>query len=375
MVAKIKNNISTKKISTSKTSKSKILTNKQLNGEQDFPYFCNEHDRLKYMKEKYGEMPLDKAFSVYYNEKLTSEQKKMFKSVSNVVILEVGKIVEATVIKMDKNGIEFTIPGVKEEIISKENLTDVEEALSVYLLKHHNKLSVEVREFKHGTWRVSVLNAYYRIWRNAIETAIKNEDGISVHVNSLTKGGYICSTPIWTLQELTGKEYESTVFVPGSQIVLNVETDFEQWVDQDIVVVPQNFGKFRKASGAPLEDSIVASRKRCLQKIGITNLYDMYQHHLLANKFNGEDGQSMTFEAKVTGIINSNNKTGIFVEIEDKSVVGMIPVSSDELLDYMPGQNVKVELEKFEVAEDKEPFVIKNNKIVKCYTKPIFKIA
>ncbi len=75
----------------------------------------------------------------------------------------------------------------------------------------------------------------------------------------------------------------------------------------------------------------------------------------------------MTFDAKVTGIINSNNKTGIFVEIEDKSVVGMVPATSDELLDYVPGQSVKVAIEKFEVAEDKEPFVIKNNNIIKCY--------
>ena len=363
MTSKIKNSISTK--TSNRTKKSNVLTNKQINGDADFPYFCNEHDRLKYMKDNYSKFDLDRAFSIYYNEQVSNTTKKLCKTIGKVITLEVGKIVEATVTKMDKNGIEFYIPGVKEEIISKENLTEVEDALSVYLLQHDNKVSIEVREFKHGSWRVSVMNAYYRIWKNAIDNAIKNEDGINVHVNSLTKGGYICTTPIWTLQELTGKEYEATVFVPGSQIVLNVENDFEKWLNQDLIVVPQNFGKFRKASGAPLEDSIVASRKRCLQKIGITNLYDLYQKHLLASKFNNEDS-TMTFDAKVTGIINSNNKTGIFVELEEKSV---------ELLDYVPGQSVKDAIEKFEVGEDKEPFVIKNNKIVKCYTKPIFKFV
>lgn len=372
MTSKIKNSIVTK--ATNRSKKSNVLTNKQIEGDKEFPYFCNDHDRLKYMKETYSKFDLDKAFAIYYNEKVSEKTKKLCKTIGNVITLEVGKIVEATVTKMDKNGIEFYIPGVKEEIISKENLTEFEEAISVYLLRHNNKLSVEVRDFKHGSWRVSVMNAYYRIWKNAIDKAIKNEDGIKVHVNSLTRGGYICTTPIWTLQELTGKEYESTVFVPGSQIVLNVETDFEKWLDHDLVVVPQNFGKFRKASGAPLEDSIVASRKRCLQKIGIANLYDLYQKHLLASKFNNEDVIT-TFDAKVTGIINSNNKTGIFVELEEKSVVGMVPVTSDELLDYVPGQSVKVAIEKFEVGEDKEPFVIKNNKIVKCYTKPIFKFV
>lgn len=371
MTSKIKNSLSTK----AKSSKSKVLTNKQLNSEQEFPYFSNEHDRLKYMKENYGNMSLDKAFSVYYNETLTSDQKKMFKSVANVVTLEVGKIVQATVTKMDKNGIEFEIPGVKEEIISKENLMDIEDALSVYLLRHNNKLSIEVRDFKHGSWRVSVLNAYYRIWKDAVNNAIKNEEGLQVHINELTRGGYICETPIWTLQELTGKEYMSTVFIPGSQIVLNVEKDFEQWIGQDVVVVPQNFGKFKRATGAPIEDSIIASRKRCLQKIGISNLYDLYQKYLLVQKFKKDDEPAMRFNAKVTGIINSNNKTGIFCEIEDKFIVGMIPCTEDELLNYVPGEQITVEIDKFEVGEDKEPFLIKNNKIQKCYTKPIFKVV
>lgn len=371
MTSKIKNSLSTK----AKSSKSKVLTNKQLNSEQEFPYFSNEHDRLKYMKENYGNMSLDKAFSVYYNETLTSDQKKMFKSVANVVTLEVGKIVQATVTKMDKNGIEFEIPGVKEEIISKENLMDIEDALSVYLLRHNNKLSIEVRDFKHGSWRVSVLNAYYRIWKDAVNNAIKNEEGLQVHINELTRGGYICETPIWTLQELTGKEYMSTVFIPGSQIVLNVEKDFEQWIGQDVVVVPQNFGKFKRATGAPIEDSIIASRKRCLQKIGISNLYDLYQKYLLVQKFKKDDEPAMRFNAKVTGIINSNNKTGIFCEIEDKFIVGMIPCTEDELLNYVPGEQITVEIGKFEVGEDKEPFLIKNNKIQKCYTKPIFKVV
>lgn len=371
MTSKIKNSLSTK----AKSSKSKVLTNKQLNSEQEFPYFSNEHDRLKYMKENYGNMSLDKAFSVYYNETLTSDQKKMFKSVANVVTLEVGKIVQATVTKMDKNGIEFEIPGVKEEIISKENLMDIEDALSVYLLRHNNKLSIEVRDFKHGSWRVSVLNAYYRIWKDAVNNAIKNEEGLQVHINELTRGGYICETSIWTLQELTGKEYMSTVFIPGSQIVLNVEKDFEQWIGQDVVVVPQNFGKFKRATGAPIEDSIIASRKRCLQKIGISNLYDLYQKYLLVQKFKKDDEPAMRFNAKVTGIINSNNKTGIFCEIEDKFIVGMIPCTEDELLNYVPGEQITVEIDKFEVGEDKEPFLIKNNKIQKCYTKPIFKVV
>ena len=55
------------------------------------------------MKDNYSKLDLDKAFALYYNEQVSNMTKKLCKTIGNVITLEVGKIVEATVTKMDKN--------------------------------------------------------------------------------------------------------------------------------------------------------------------------------------------------------------------------------------------------------------------------------
>lgn len=357
-----------------KATKENLFTARELDNEQEFPMFSSEKQRLRYMKEKYGKFDISKAFSLYYNENIKSNSKEA-RNNFNVVTLELGKIVTAQIKSWNDDGtIEFYIPGVKEEIVTNERFSHDNNHFQQYCTNHNGELSIEVREFKRGRWIVSVMNAYYLLWKQSIEKAIKQENGISVHINSLTRGGFLCSTPIWTLQELTGDEYTSTCFIPGSQIIMSIETDFDKWVGQDVVCVPQKFGTFRQASGAPIEDSIVCSRKRCLQKIGIQNLYQMYQMEKLKGTLSTST-DSVTYKAKVTGVINSNSKTGVFVEIVDKYVIGMLPVSSDELLDFTPGLELNVKIKEFETTEEQESFIVKNDRIIKCNTKPIFELA
>ena len=109
----------------------------------------------------------------------------------------------------------FDIPGVKEELICKEPFATCMDSIRNYLLTHDNKLMFEVREYNHGKYYVSVINAYYKAWENLIKKAIEHEDGINVHIDELVKGGYVCHTNITTLTELTGKSYISSVFIPG----------------------------------------------------------------------------------------------------------------------------------------------------------------
>lgn len=377
MVANKKNN---KNIQTKKRTVKKVNLMTETMMEVDgFPVFSSERDRLKYMRDNYSRMSIDKAFSMYYETELTKKQKKVLNSTNNIIQLAKGMIVTATVTKFNKEGLEFVIPGVKEEIISKENLLQYKENIDEYLMTHKNKLSIEVREFVHGRWVVSVMNAYYRLWLNSIERAIKNESGIQVHINELTKGGYICSTPVTHLQELTGKPFTCNCFLPGSQIVLNIEHDFEQWVGQDVIVCPQKFGKFRKEVGSPMEDSIICSRKRALQITGMVNLYNLYNTYQLHQKFNNSEQavqKDIELDCVVTGIINSNNKTGVFFEVKDQQITGMLPCTEDELINYIPGTEYKLILDKFDMQEGKpEPFLIINNQIKKCFIRPVFRIA
>jgi hypothetical protein len=57
-------------------------------------------------------------------------------------------------------------------------------------------------------------------------------------------------------------------------------------------------------------------------------------------------------------------------------ITGLAPIDAVDLLDYKPGDNVKVKIKEFEIQEGKEPFVFnKKNRLVKCNIRPVFEIA
>ena len=357
---------------------SKLLTNADVYDVLESP-FADEKDRIKYISKHYGNMSIAKAFSVYYG--IEDIDVKGNRNVNTVNTIELGKIYTGTVKEFTKSIMTFDIPGVKEELICKEPFATCIDSIRNYLLTHDNKLMFEVREFDHGKYYVSVINAYYKSWFNMIQKAIEHEDGINVHIDELVKGGYVCHTNITTLCELTGKNYTSSVFIPGSHIVLNIERDFEKWIGQDVMIVPQKFVEFKKDIKTGMtENSLVGSRKRVLQILGMKNMFDIWNDvetkKKLASIANKTEVKSDVYEGTVTGIINSNKKTGIFIELNGKYITGLMPIDSSELLDYRPGDDISVRISEFEIQEGKEPFVInKKNQIVKCNVRPVFELA
>ena len=259
-------------------------------------------------------------------------------------------------------------------MIAKDNFGDCYDNVENYLLTHNNELMFTVREKKNGKYYVSVIDAYYKAWKQDIEKAIQNEDGIMVHIEKLVTGGYICKTDIWTINELTGKKYTNSVFIPGSHIVLNIERDFSSWVDKDVNIVPQKFVEYRKDYRTGEVDlSLVGSRKRVLQIQGMVAMYDIYNRAQLG-KIDNVKYTPEVFNGIVTGVINSNKKTGVFIELPEHNITGLMPVNSSDLVNYRPGQDINVYISEFEIQEGKEPFVInkKTNRVLKCNVRPVF---
>jgi len=355
--------------------KEKLITAKDVFDVLDSP-FKNDRERIKYTSRAYKNMSIAKAFAVYYGVELSNEIKSD-RSINTVNNIEIGKVYTGVVRSISKSGIVFDVPGVKEEIISKENFASCLENVQQYLLTHDNKLLFEVREKNRGQFVVSVINAYYKAWVNMIEKAIDREDAIQVHIDELVKGGYVCHTAITPLEQLTGKNYTSSVFVPGSHIVLNIEHDFEKWVGEDIMIVPQKFVEFRVDNKTKLvENSLVGSRKRVLQIMGTKNMYDIWEDYETTRKLaelSGKEVKGAALDGTVTGIINSNKKTGIFVELDGKYITGLMPVDPIDLLDYKPGDKLKVRITEFEIQEGKDPFVFNRKKqVVKANVRPVF---
>ena len=339
----------------------------------DDPFECpfkNDKERIRYMKDNYGHLSLAEQFAVFYGEEVSNTVKKN-KRINNPVNIEIGGSYKGIVTEISKNGIVFDVAGVKEEVISKENFSDCMDAVQNYLLNHENELLFTVTEKKDNKYYVSVLEGYYRSWQKQIEKAIEQRAAINVHIDSLVRGGYMCHTDIWTISELTGKTYTSAVFIPGSNIVLNIENDFERWLGKDVQAVPQKFTKFR-SFGRPTENSLMASRKMVLKILGMKNMYEIYTRAKLGERPDVKYVPEV-FTGKVTGIINSNKKTGIFIEIEDKYITGLMPVDEANLLNYKPGDTVQVYIQEFECIEGKEPFFIDRKNIIKaCNLRPVF---
>jgi ribosomal protein S1 len=351
-----------------------------------FAGFNNDKERIKYMKTSaYKDMNLIDSFNLFYNMNLPSTTCNN-RTINNVVLLEVGHIYAGNVIEFTDRYISFSFPGAKNEIICKENFQDCRQEIQNYLLRHNNKLYFEVREFTEGKYVVSVLNAYYRKWMDDINASINSDSTttIDVHIDDLIintygKGGYLCHCVIDTLKKLTGKNYTSSVFIPGSQIVLNIERDFKRWLGKDVSIIPQKFVDFVDTNNYNkynnvVEKSLVGSRKRVLQLMGNQYLYDIYNIHKLGEQNMGKFDKP-SYSGTVTGVINSGKKTGVFVELNDKYITGLLTLSSDELLDYRPGDSVIVKVKEFEVQPEKEPFIIKNGKVVNCHTRLIFELG
>lgn len=355
-----------------------LITN--ANDNSIFPKFESDRKRIQYVSNAYGDMSIAEAFARYYNKK---KPKNVDEEINKVTVINVGDVYLGNVLNLEKGLITFTIPGVKEQLICQENLNLHIDGLRNYCLNHENKMYFEVREKRGDKYMVSVINAYYRIWQAQIEQFNKDLQPISVRVDNLVKGGYVCTTSIWTINDLLGLVdedpiYTASVFVPGSQIVLNIEKDFEKWVGQTIEVIPQNFVDFRVDRRTKLvEKSLIASRKRYLESIGHKHLYAMWQKQEIAKKLNAEYTPDV-LEGKVTGIINSAKKTGVFVEIVDKSITGLLPIkNASELVNYHPGDGIMVQIAEFEVQEGKQAFVTSKDgsKVYKCNCRPVFEIA
>ena len=355
----------------------KLLTFKEVHGSNDdFELFNDDKERIKYMNNAYKDMSISKAFAIYYNMEISPETKQN-KLINTVSSIELGKVYLGTVKDLINKNITFNIPGVKEEIICKEDFSDCIPNISAYLLTHNNQLLFEVREKKDNKYIVSIVNGYYKSWYEETLKAIKYEMGVNVHIDALVQGGYLAHTEIYNINEVTGRNYTHSVFIPGSHIVLNIERDFEKWVGEDVMIVPQKFVDFRtNFKTGETEKSMVGSRKMVLQKFGNNNLENLYNTYLLAKRHNGEDYIGESLDGTVTGIINSNKKTGIFVELDGMYITGLMPIDSSDLLNYKPGDHIKVLIDQFEVQEGRDPFVHnKRGDIIKCNTRIIFRRA
>jgi ribosomal protein S1 len=98
-----------------------------------------------------------------------------------------------------------------------------------------------------------------------------------------------------------------------------------------------------------------------------------------------KDFSQASLEGRVTGVINSSNKCGVFVEIPSLDMTGLVPVDADKLVNYKVNSSVNVKITDFDEEkkfnaitkqmEHVEPYIIEDDCLVRCNIKPVLAFA
>ena len=195
-----------------------------------WPEFNSDSERIKAYTKRYKNMSIVEAFEHAYG--ITIGQ---VKEVANDTPSEikVGDELSLNVLSITKNHVEFDVANYKAQILSSVNLHKYDR------FKHNlplDPIKVLVMDVNKGRVTVDpiapVVNGYLNpiLANKNIQKVIGNPMSVKVKNLQLTRGGFTGKAVLPTVSDFVGEEYTVDVFIPGSQIVLNITDDFEQFV-------------------------------------------------------------------------------------------------------------------------------------------------
>lgn len=346
-------------------------------GNTPWPEFNSDKERIRANSLRYKDVPLSEAMCGIPESKV--------KMPAEPVEPVLGQVFKTTV---SMNGSEPVFNGIciKESVTCRNNLKRYkaaggdmfkEEVLAkvVAVNKPRQEVTVDLLQPAFEQWIKGIAKD------KTVQYDLKNPQVITVKNLQLANGGYLGKALIPCMQKLTGEDYYVDAFIPGSQIVLNIEKDFERWNGKDVETFITNYSL---RPGSVNQMSLICSRKALLNFRGNQHKIKLY------NKYCDDDAEwkAMTdtqYGGIVTGVINSSKKCGVFVEIPSLEITGMVMTTPEKLVEYKAGQNVKVRIIDFEkmLAYDsttgmlvhQDPYVIEDGKLKSCILKPVLAFA
>lgn len=345
-----------------------------------WPEFNSDKERIKFYTQKYKNSSIIEAFNDVYGTKcknipLANETPQDFK---------VGDKIKAMVSSVNKYDTILEVSNAKKPIVSKTNLWKFDKFKQFIPSQPIDMQVVEVKKDKIVVDPLGYLLGDYLnpIIKNPnIQRNINETKPIIVKNLSLTRGGFMGKAVIPNVSEFVGEEYTVDAFIPGSQIVLNVTDDFEKFNGADVCAFIVNY---IQSPTNPSKMSLICSVKELIKFTGECNMVSIFKEWC-ENTRTWDNVKSHVWEGKVTGVINTSKKCGVFVEIPELSITGMVSTPASELVNYKPHQDVSIKLVGFEeetyfneAAQQKqhvEPYVIEGDILEKCNLKPILEFA
>jgi ribosomal protein S1 len=354
-----------------------LMQNKSISGEAFvWPEFNSESERIKAYSKRYANMSIVEAFEHAYGITIGQVKEGANNTPSEI---KVGDEIMLNILSITKNHVEFDAANYKAQILSSVNLHKYDR------FKHNlptDPIKVQVMDVQKDRVTVDplapVVNDYLNpILRNKnVQKVIGNPQSVRVKNLQLTKGGFTGKAVLPTVSQFVGEEYTVDVFIPGSQIVLNITDNFEQFVGKEVDAFIINY--MNKPGSNAL--SLVASAKELIKFRGECKLIELFKSWCEESEA-WKKNLTSKYQGRVTGVINSSKKCGVFVEIPALDMTGLVPVEPDQLVNYKADSFVWVQLTGFDEEkkynpitkqmEHVDPYVIEDNCLVRCNLKPV----
>jgi len=350
----------------------------------DWSEFTDHKKAIATRSEKYGCLSVAEAFSAVYGVREVFGKKENVERLRKIECRELhpGDIVPLRILDVNKKGVVFDQDEYKETIVSTVNLYQYPNfkqfipkgpVLCKVMSKDLNKVYVDPFQ--------PMIDEFIESINNTIKTQANVKNPVATKVFNLRhmRSGYVGNIRITNVSDFCGKDMYMQAFVPGSQITLNIESDFEKWEGKDIDTFITNLA----VKPGTTDVTIACSAKEYLRFLGNLNTIQLFKDYCEDNK-GWKQAVKEVHQGNITGICNTRNKTGVFVEIPELGITGMVPVPADQLTQYKPGPTeVHItgfdELMRFnrEVGQMQhvEPYKIENDVLHKCNLKCTLEFA
>lgn len=323
-----------------------------------WPEFNKETDRVRAYSARYKDLSITDAFKKVYPE--TTPQVEA-DAVCNIIPkqVKVGDVLPLTIKSVSKEGVVLDCVNQKNTIITKANLWKYKRFREGDIPQ--DLISGVVTDINRGTVIVDIMSPIFHKWLDPLlktpslqKPTQQSATPVTVKNLQLVAGGFVGKAIVPSLTDFTGEPYEIDAFIPGSHIVLNITPDFTKFEGQTVKAFVINY--IPKSINGTLKMSLVCSVKEYLKYQGDLKMIDMYKTFCDGGK---EWLKKMKHEylGEVTGGIHTSTKCGVFVEIPELLITGLVAVEPAEVVAYKPGQPVKVHLTGFELERKYNGFV------------------
>ena len=348
-----------------------------------WPEYKSEKERIKWNTTKYADHTIVEAFEEEYRTPIKVDNVSIESTPSE---LHIGDIINVSILEVSKRSVVFDTRNIKDNIYSAVDLSKYERFKNPAYCSPIRDIEAKITNITKAGVKIDVIEPMIEsyVMRNVnkpwLQKEIGNPHTVRVRNLQLTKGGFLGKVALPNVSNFLGEPYLVDAFIPGSQIVLNITDNFEQFIGKDVNAFIINY--IEKPGSNKM--SLVCSVKEYLKFNGECLMIDMFKNWCDDNEV-WKTTKEFNNTGIVTGVINSSKKCGIFVELPNLFITGMVNISPTDLVKYKPGDRINVRIDGFEEevyynpviqqTQHVEPYKITDGCIEKCTLKPILKLV